>query len=75
MPTIALFELNDVDLSCLQKSKIIIHSDKKILIQNIKTVSSDTNAQPVLLAVYKYSDWEKKTFSANDFLSGTIYTF
>ncbi len=33
-----------------------IHSDKKILIQNVKTFSSGTNAQTVWLGVYKYSD-------------------
>ena len=47
----------------------VLHSDKKILIQNIKTVSSDTK---------QFDLWcisilnKKKTFSANNFLSGTV---
>ncbi len=37
-------------------STAFIHSDKKILIQNIKTVSSVRNAQTVWLVVYKYTE-------------------
>ena len=44
------------DNSLLYKKAYYIHSDKKILIQNIIAFSSDINAQTALLVVYKYSD-------------------
>ncbi len=41
---------------CFLMDKLSQHSDKKILIQNVKPFSSGTNAQTVWLVVYKYSD-------------------
>ncbi len=68
-------KLHDLDWSAYHKAARIIfygwwallHFDKKVLIQNVKTFSSGTNAQTVWLGVYKYSDWEKNILSKRFF--------
>ncbi len=49
------WDLKLSDRTMDQLDNWLLHSDKKYLIQNIKTFWSDTNAQTVWLAVYKYN--------------------